>query len=196
MKSNFDFLNRYWPALAQIGATAENYVYSDPNACVYKLGMFAERLVQEILVFEHIAEPVNDNTHANRIRILKRAGLLPHEIDNTLYILRKTRNSAYVLDEENELYKNLNKAMIHIEKVEEKYDIQELREMIEKHVQETGSEKGQRILDHFEDYLPKFKKIIPIDYKKMVTLSTKLEEKGMSREQAQMEAFYESFQVK
>ena len=103
---------------------------------------------------------------------------------------------AYVLDEENELYKNLNKAMIHIEKVEEKYDIQELREMIEKHVQETGSEKGQRILDHFEDYLPKFKKIIPIDYKKMVTLSTKLEEKGMSREQAQMEAFYESFQVK
>ena len=33
MKSNFDFLNRYWPALAQIGATAETYVYSDPNAC-------------------------------------------------------------------------------------------------------------------------------------------------------------------
>ena len=94
MKSNFDFLNRYWPALAQIGATAETYVYSDPNACIYKLGMFAERLVQEILVFEHIAEPTVDNTHANRIRILKRAGLLPHEIDNTLYVLRKTRNSA------------------------------------------------------------------------------------------------------
>ena len=94
MKSNFDFLNRYWPALAQIGATAETYVYSDPNACIYKLGMFAERLVQEILVFEHIAEPAVENTHANRIRILKRAGLLPHEIDNTLYVLRKTRNSA------------------------------------------------------------------------------------------------------
>ena len=61
MKSNFDFLNRYWPALAQIGATAETYVYSDPNACIYKLGMFAERLVQEILVFEHIAEPAVDN---------------------------------------------------------------------------------------------------------------------------------------
>ena len=56
--------------------------------------------------------------------------------------------------------------------------IQELREMIEKHVQETGSEKGQRILDHFEDYLPKFKKIIPIDYKKMVTLEYKTGGKG------------------
>ena len=94
MKSNFEFLNRYWPVLAQFGANAENYLYSDPNACIYKLGMFAERLVQEILVFEHMDEPKIDNTHANRIRLLKRAGLLPHEIDNTLYILRKTRNSA------------------------------------------------------------------------------------------------------
>ena len=94
MKSNFEFLNRYWPALAQIGETAENYLYSDPNACIFKIGLFAERLVQEILVFERIAEPEVDNTHANRIRILKRAGLLPHEIDNTLYLLRKTRNSA------------------------------------------------------------------------------------------------------
>ena len=94
MKSNFEFLNRYWPALAQIGETAENYLYSDPNACIFKIGLFAERLVQEILVFERMSEPEVDNTHANRIRILKRAGLLPHEIDNTLYLLRKTRNSA------------------------------------------------------------------------------------------------------
>lgn len=94
MKSNFAFLNRYWPALAQIGETAENYLYSDPNACIYKLGMFSERLVQEILIFEHIDEPQTDHTHANRIRLLKRAGLLPHEIDNALYVLRKTRNSA------------------------------------------------------------------------------------------------------
>ena len=94
MKSNFEFLNRYWPALAQIGETAENYLYSDPNACIFKIGLFAERLVQEILVFERMSEPETDNTHANRIRILKRAGLLPHEIDNTLYLLRKTRNSA------------------------------------------------------------------------------------------------------
>ncbi len=94
MKSNFDFLNRYWPALAQIGAAAENYLYSDPNACVYKIGMFAERLVNEIMVFEHIAAPSVDNTHSNRIRLLKRAGLLPRDIDNTLYLLRKTRNTA------------------------------------------------------------------------------------------------------
>ena len=68
MKSNFEFLNRYWPALAQIGAAAESYVYSDANACLYKLGMFGERLILEIFAFEHIKEPTIDNTHANRIR--------------------------------------------------------------------------------------------------------------------------------
>lgn len=94
MKSNFEFLKRYWPALAQIGAAAENYLYSDPNACLYKLGMFGERLILEIFAFEHISEPKTDNTHANRIRLLKREGLIPKKIDDILFALRKTRNSA------------------------------------------------------------------------------------------------------
>lgn len=101
---------------------------------------------------------------------------------------------AYVLDDKNELYKNLNKSMISIEKVELKSDIQELHNMIAAHVAATGSEKGQEVLDHFQEYLPKFKKIIPDDYKKMITMATKLEEMGMSPEEAQLEAFNENFQ--
>ncbi len=53
---------------------------------------------------------------------------------------------AYVLDENSHLYRNLNKAMIAIEKVENKYDIQELRAMIEEHVENTGSARGKRFL--------------------------------------------------
>lgn len=94
MKSNFEFLNKYWPALAQIGAAAESYVYSDANACLYKLGMFGERLILEIFAFEHIKEPTIDNTHSNRIRLLTREGLIPKKIDDILYALRKTRNDA------------------------------------------------------------------------------------------------------
>ena len=94
MESNFEFLNRYWPTLAQIGANAENYLYSDPNACLYKLGMFGERLILEIFAFEHIPEPTFDNTHANRIRLLKHEGLIPQKIDDILFVLRKNRNNA------------------------------------------------------------------------------------------------------
>ena len=56
----------------------------------------------------------------------------------------------------------------------------------------TNSEKGNLILDNFEQYLPKFKKIIPNDYKRMMMLSAQMEDKGLSSEQAQIEAFYES----
>lgn len=96
MKSNFNFLNKYWGTLAKIGQTAENYLYTDPNACVYKLGMFAERLVQEIFANERLTEPDYDNTHANRIKILKREGLIDRggKIDDILYALRMKRNDA------------------------------------------------------------------------------------------------------
>ncbi len=97
---------------------------------------------------------------------------------------------AYVLDEDRDLYTRLNKEMVEFSELSEKYDILELKEMIEEHVQETGSEKGKKILDNFEDYIPKFKKIIPHDYKKMMAAIASFEEKGLSAEQAQIEAFY------
>ena len=50
--------------------------------------------------------------------------------------------------------------------------------------------KGKEILEHFGDYLPKFKKIIPHDYERMLTTIVQMEEKGLSAEQAQIEAFY------
>lgn len=96
MKSNFNFLSKYWDTLAKIGRTAESYLYNDPNACIYKLGMFAERLVQEIFANEQLTEPEYDNTHANRIKILKREGLIDRggRIDDILYSLRMKRNDA------------------------------------------------------------------------------------------------------
>ena len=98
---------------------------------------------------------------------------------------------AYVLDEENTLYKNLNKQLVLMEKIESKNDKEKLHEMIAKHVKYTGSEKGQRILDQFDEYVGKFKKIIPSDYKEMLHLTAQFEEQGMDHEQAQIEAFTE-----
>ena len=97
---------------------------------------------------------------------------------------------AYVLDEDCDLYMKVNKSMITLEEVTNKYDVQELKDMIQEHVAYTNSEKGNLILDNFEQYLPKFKKIIPNDYKKMLSLIVQMEEKGMNTEQAQIEAFY------
>ena len=97
---------------------------------------------------------------------------------------------AYVLDENHELYLRLNKQMVDMEAVTERHDGEELRTLIEHHVRETGSPLGKRVLDRFQEYLPKFKKIIPRDYKRMITTIGQMEEKGMSQEKATMEAFY------
>ena len=97
---------------------------------------------------------------------------------------------AYVLDEDNDLYTRINKEMVFSEEVSNKYDVIELKEMIKEHVALTNSEKGKKILDRFSEYLPKFKKVIPYDYNRMLMAIVQMEEKGLSSEQAQIEAFY------
>ena len=97
---------------------------------------------------------------------------------------------AYVLDEKNDLYRRLNKEMVSFEDVTNKYDVLELKAMIQEHVTLTGSARGKEILDHFGQYLPKFKKILPHDYRRMMNTIVQMEEKGLSSEQAQIEAFF------
>ena len=97
---------------------------------------------------------------------------------------------AYVLDDDTTLYKRVNKQLVSLEPVTNKYDVLELKQMITEHVAYTNSRKGKEVLDNFGEYLPKFKKIMPHDYKKMLNMIVQMEEKGLSSEQAQIEAFY------
>ena len=97
---------------------------------------------------------------------------------------------AYVLDEGRDFYLRLNKALVSMELVTEQHDIAELRGLIQAHADATGSPKAKRILDDFDAWLPKFKKILPHDYDRMLRTIARYEERGMSREQAQVEAFY------
>ncbi len=98
---------------------------------------------------------------------------------------------AYVLDEDHSLYRRMNKDMDSLEEVTEKYDIADLREILRDYVKETDSELGRKILDHFEEYLPSFKKIVPRDYQKMLIAISKYEEQGIPHDSAVLEAFRE-----
>ena len=97
---------------------------------------------------------------------------------------------AYVLDENSDLYLRANKEIVALEAVTSKADVMELKAMITEHVEATGSEKGKKVLEHFSEYLPKFKKVIPNDYKMMQNMIVRMEEKGFNSEEAQIEAFY------
>ena len=83
---------------------------------------------------------------------------------------------AYILDEKHDLYKRLNHELVkmydlddEVTVLKDKSDAEKLKELIEMHVKETDSEKGKAILSDWENYICKFKKIIPNDYLKMMT---------------------------
>ena len=76
MKSNYAFLNDHFPVLAGMSSLAEDYLYTDGNSCLIKLGLYAETMVNLMMEFDGVAPPAVDNTHANRIRALKREGLI------------------------------------------------------------------------------------------------------------------------
>ena len=98
---------------------------------------------------------------------------------------------AYVLDENHQLYTKLNKELVECGEVSALRDIEQLRSLISEHVSATGSEKGAEILNNFEEYLPKFKKIIPHDYKTITEAIERNETLGMDAEKSKIEAFYQ-----
>ena len=97
---------------------------------------------------------------------------------------------AYVLDEDRDLYMKLNKELVLVSEITEKADIEKLKAMIDEHIEATGSEKAKKIAADFEGYLPKFKKIIPHDYKRIMEEIAAFEGKGLSEDEARIEAFY------
>ena len=101
-----------------------------------------------------------------------------------------TGGIAYVLDENWDFYQRVNKETVSLEPVEHKYDVATLKELIREHVEETGSPRGKEILDNFSEFLPKFKKVLPYDYDRMLRVIASMEERGLDGDQAQIEAFY------
>ena len=100
---------------------------------------------------------------------------------------------AYVLDMDHTLYLRMNKDMVKLQELSDKYDIQELRDILTDFVKETGSKKGQEILQNFDRYIPYFKKIVPTDYQKVLIAISHFEESGISHENAEMAAFKSMF---
>ncbi len=103
---------------------------------------------------------------------------------------------AYVLDEKHDLYKRLNKELVTMYDLDDETtvargttDTQILYDLISRHYRETSSKQAKRILDDWENFIPKFKKIIPNDYLRMMTEIRLAEEAGEAHDQAVMTAF-------
>jgi glutamate synthase domain-containing protein 3 len=75
---------------------------------------------------------------------------------------------AYVYDRNEMFGMRCNYDMVDLESVWEEEDKQRLRDLLEKHVQYTGSTKAQWILDNWDNQLPLFVKVMPMDYRRVL----------------------------
>ncbi|MBI4579199.1 MAG: glutamate synthase subunit alpha, partial [Planctomycetes bacterium] len=76
---------------------------------------------------------------------------------------------AYVLDEVGDFGEfRCNLEMVDLEELVDHRDLAELRQLLEKHANYTHSTVARRILDNFQAYVPRFVKVMPQDYKRVM----------------------------
>jgi glutamate synthase (NADPH/NADH) large chain len=97
---------------------------------------------------------------------------------------------AYVLAEDKEHFAALcNREMVLLEALDDEHEIAEVKRLVERHVQYTGSRHAQSLLDQWQETVTKFVKVIPKEYKRMLSAITEWEQSGMNREEAVLAAF-------
>jgi glutamate synthase (ferredoxin) len=101
---------------------------------------------------------------------------------------------AYILDEAGDFATRCNQQMVGLETLVDPEEINDLRQMIQRHADYTHSQKAQKILAHWEEMLPKFVKVMPKDYKRMLEAIAAAITSGLSGDDALTAAFEQNAQ--
>ena len=96
---------------------------------------------------------------------------------------------AYVLDMQPEL---CNRDLVELEKLEDAAEQDEVKAIVERHLEFTGSPLAKRLLDTWEDTVQRFTKVIPREYKAMMLNIARFKAEGHSDEEARRLAFMEN----
>jgi glutamate synthase (ferredoxin) len=101
---------------------------------------------------------------------------------------------AYVLDEGGVFSRVCNPEMVGTGQLDDPEEIALVRRMIERHAQYTQSKRARLVLDAWTDFLPRFVRVIPNDYRRVLEAQRKMRQSGLTHEQAEMAAFTQNAQ--
>ena len=99
---------------------------------------------------------------------------------------------AYVLDEAGDFSRRCNPQMVGLEKLEDADEIEQLWKLIQRHQAYTRSTRAEKILERWQEMVPRFVKVMPKDYKRVLQSLKRVEQSGLTGEQAIMAAFEEN----
>ena len=160
-------------------------LYGATSGEVYLRGMAGERFGVRNSGVNAVVESVGDHgceyMTGGRVIILGQTG--------RNFAAGMSGGIAYILDEAGNFDKRCNQQMVLLERLEDPKEIAEVREMIQRHADFTKSERAAKVLKNWEQFLPKFVRVIPKDYKRILQTLKKMEDAGLSGEEALMAAF-------
>ena len=155
---------------------------------IYVRGMAGERFAVRNSGVNAVVEAIGDNgceyMTGGRVVVLGPAG--------RNFGAGMSGGVGYVLDEAGTFAQRVNAQMVGIEKLEDAREIAEVRTMIEKHLAYTGSARAQAILAAWKTFVPKFVKVMPKDYKRMLACIERAQAQGLTGDEAIMAAFEEN----
>jgi glutamate synthase domain-containing protein 3 len=96
---------------------------------------------------------------------------------------------AYVLDEAGDFPTRCNQEMVHLFPLEKEEEIERVRDLIRRHAEYTKSDRAWKVLALWDEMAPKFVKVYPNDYRRMLETMKDIKETGVSDEEAEMIAF-------
>jgi glutamate synthase (ferredoxin) len=183
-----------YPSSAATFSAADNMIignvalYGATAGEVYFAGMAGERFAVRNSGVSAVVEAIGDNgceyMTGGRVVVLGPAG--------RNFGAGMSGGIGYVLDESGDFAARVNTQMVGVEKLEAPAEVAEVRAMIEKHFEYTKSVRAKQILDGWKQFLPKFVKVLPKDYKRMLACMDKARAQGLTGDEAIMAAFEEN----
>jgi glutamate synthase (ferredoxin) len=159
-------------------------LYGATSGEVYVRGMAGERFCVRNSGAQAVVEAVGDHgceyMTGGRVVILGPTG--------RNFAAGMSGGIAYVLNEAGDFERRCNQDMVFLERMAEA-DAEQVMVMIQKHAYFTNSDRGRYVLAHWEELAPKFIKVLPKDYKRMLETLVWIEQAGLSGERAEMAAF-------
>jgi glutamate synthase (ferredoxin) len=163
-------------------------LYGATRGEVYIRGMAGERFCVRNSGVNAVVESVGDHgceyMTGGRVVVLGRAG--------RNFAAGMSGGIAYVLDEAGDFPGRVNPQMVGVEKLESAAEIDEVRGMVERHLASTGSTRAQAVLDDWAAMVPRFVKVMPKDYKRVLACIQRAQDQGLTGDAAIMAAFEEN----
>ncbi len=155
---------------------------------VYVCGMAGERFAVRNSGVDAVVEAIGDNgceyMTGGHVVVLGRAG--------RNFGAGMSGGIAYVLDETGDFAQRVNPQMVGTEKIEDAAEVARVRAMVEKHLEYTKSKRAKAVLANWDKLVPKFVKVMPRDYQRMLMALEKAKAQGLSGDEAVMAAFEEN----